>query len=243
MKYLLEFFLCQLSQAFSLNFLLNVILLSTKNGLKRPKILNTRISFLRPSFVRLWYGKLWSMTNLLKYQNSKYSIFLFFYSQENNSEKKKNDIYIFFVVDILIFCTFSRLFKNYFMDLFHIIFNVLILNLKKKYWYFFLFTKENFSDPFKIHFGYYWTQKNIVNGQTLHKKFRILKTLNLLTDAYSSPDRKKIPQSRWADAFYKYKCPRVCVCVCLFIRNTFLLHLTVFLPPLPEVQCPHFLYI
>ena len=45
-----------------------------------------------------------------------------------------------------------------------------------------------------------------------------------------------------ADAFYKSKCPSVCVCVCMsvhFVRY----RLTVFLPPLPEVGCPIFLEI
>ena len=47
----------------------------------------------------------------------------------------------------------------------------------------------------------------------------------------------------WADSFYKSKCPYVCLFVCLFVRHTFSLRLTVFLPPLPEVQCPNFLDI
>ena len=37
----------------------------------------------------------------------------------------------------------------------------------------------------------------------------------------------------WANAFYKLKCPNVCVCV-HFVRY----RLNVFLPPLPEVGCP-----
>ena len=45
----------------------------------------------------------------------------------------------------------------------------------------------------------------------------------------------------WADAFYKSKFSYVCVFVCVFVRHTFSLRLTVFLPPLPEVQCPNFL--
>ena len=38
---------------------------------------------------------------------------------------------------------------------------------------------------------------------------------------------------------------RMCVClsVCLFVRHTFSLRLTVFLPPLPEIKCPIFLEI
>ena len=45
----------------------------------------------------------------------------------------------------------------------------------------------------------------------------------------------------WAAAFYKSKCPYVCVCVCvcvgLFVH--FLRYcLNVFLPPFPEVGCP-----
>ena len=43
----------------------------------------------------------------------------------------------------------------------------------------------------------------------------------------------------WADAFYKSKC----LYVCLFVHHTFSLRLTVFLSPLPEVQCPNFLDI
>ena len=47
----------------------------------------------------------------------------------------------------------------------------------------------------------------------------------------------------WADAFYKSKCPSVClsvrVCVCSLLRY----RLNVFLPPLPEVGCPIFLVI
>ena len=43
----------------------------------------------------------------------------------------------------------------------------------------------------------------------------------------------------WADAFYKSKCPSVCVFVCSLLSY----RLTVFLPPLPEVGCPIFLEI
>ena len=43
----------------------------------------------------------------------------------------------------------------------------------------------------------------------------------------------------WADAFYKSKCPSVCVSVCSLLRY----RLNVFLPPLPEVGCPIFLEI
>ena len=42
----------------------------------------------------------------------------------------------------------------------------------------------------------------------------------------------------WADAFYKSKCPCVCLSV-HFLRY----RLNVFLPPLPEVGCPKFLEI
>ena len=45
----------------------------------------------------------------------------------------------------------------------------------------------------------------------------------------------------WADAFYKLKCPYVCLFVCLSVHHTLSLSLTVFLPPLPNVQCPNFL--
>ena len=41
----------------------------------------------------------------------------------------------------------------------------------------------------------------------------------------------------WVNSFYKLKCPYVC----LFVRHTFSLRLTVFLPPLPEVWCPNVL--
>ena len=43
----------------------------------------------------------------------------------------------------------------------------------------------------------------------------------------------------WADAFYKSKCPYVCLCVCSLLRY----RLNVFLPPFPEVGCPIFLEI
>ena len=43
----------------------------------------------------------------------------------------------------------------------------------------------------------------------------------------------------WADAFYKSKCPSVCLSVCSLLRY----RLNVFLPPLPEVGCPKFLEI
>ena len=38
-------------------------------------------------------------------------------------------------------------------------------------------------------------------------------------------------------------CMCVCVFVCVFVRHTFLLCLTAFLPPLLKVQCPNFLDI
>ena len=44
----------------------------------------------------------------------------------------------------------------------------------------------------------------------------------------------------WADAFYKSKCPYVCVFVYLLVCSLLRYRLTVFLPPLPEVQCPNF---
>ena len=47
----------------------------------------------------------------------------------------------------------------------------------------------------------------------------------------------------WADAFYKSKCPSVCLCVCLSVCSLFRYRLTVFLPPLPEVGCQIFLEI
>ena len=37
-------------------------------------------------------------------------------------------------------------------------------------------------------------------------------------------------------------CMSVCVFVCVFVRHTFSLRLTVFLPPLPEVQCKNFFF-
>ena len=49
----------------------------------------------------------------------------------------------------------------------------------------------------------------------------------------------------WADAFYKSKCPSVCLSVCPCVRlcvcSLLGYRLTVFLPPLPEVGCPIFL--
>ena len=47
----------------------------------------------------------------------------------------------------------------------------------------------------------------------------------------------------WADAFYRSICPYVCLCVCLFVCSLLRYRLTVFLPPLPEVQCPSFIDI
>ena len=47
----------------------------------------------------------------------------------------------------------------------------------------------------------------------------------------------------WADAFYKSKCPPVCLCVCVFVCSLLSYRLNVFLPPLPEVGCPIFLEI
>ena len=47
----------------------------------------------------------------------------------------------------------------------------------------------------------------------------------------------------WADAFYKSKCPYVCLSVCLSVCTLLRYRLTVFLPPLPEVGCPIFLEI
>ena len=51
----------------------------------------------------------------------------------------------------------------------------------------------------------------------------------------------------WADAFYKSKCPSVCVFVrlsfCLCVCSLLRYRLTVFLPPLPEFGCPIFLEI
>ena len=47
-----------------------------------------------------------------------------------------------------------------------------------------------------------------------------------------------------ADSFYKSKCPYVCWFVCLSVcLSHFSLRLTIFLPPLPKVQCPIFLDI
>ena len=47
----------------------------------------------------------------------------------------------------------------------------------------------------------------------------------------------------WADAFYKSKCPYVCLFVCLSLCSLLRYRLNVFLPPLPEVGCPIFLEI
>ena len=48
----------------------------------------------------------------------------------------------------------------------------------------------------------------------------------------------------WADAFYKSKCPSVCLFVCVSVRVfTFEVPFNGLLPPLPEVGCPIFLEI
>ena len=47
----------------------------------------------------------------------------------------------------------------------------------------------------------------------------------------------------WADAFYKSKCPSVCVFLRLSVCSLLRYRLTVFLPPLPEVGCQIFLEI
>ena len=47
----------------------------------------------------------------------------------------------------------------------------------------------------------------------------------------------------WADAFYKSKCPSVCPSVCLSVCSLLRYHLTVILPPLPQVGCRIFLDI
>ena len=48
-----------------------------------------------------------------------------------------------------------------------------------------------------------------------------------------------------ADAFYKWICPYVCLCVflCLSVCSLLRYRLTVFLPPLPGAGCPIFLEI
>ena len=47
----------------------------------------------------------------------------------------------------------------------------------------------------------------------------------------------------WADAFYKSKCPYVCLFVCVCVCSLLRYHLTVFLPPLTKVGCPIFLEV
>ena len=44
-------------------------------------------------------------------------------------------------------------------------------------------------------------------------------------------------------AFYKSKCPTVCVSVCPFVCSLLRYRLNIVLPPLPEVGCPIFLEI
>ena len=44
----------------------------------------------------------------------------------------------------------------------------------------------------------------------------------------------------WADAFYKSKCPYICLFVCLSVCSLLRYRLPVFLPPLPKVGCPIF---
>ena len=41
----------------------------------------------------------------------------------------------------------------------------------------------------------------------------------------------------WANAFYKSKCPSVCLSVCPCVCSLLRYRLNVFLPPLPEVGC------
>ena len=47
----------------------------------------------------------------------------------------------------------------------------------------------------------------------------------------------------WADAFYKSKCPSVCLSVRLSVCSLLRYRLNVFLPPLLEVGCTIFLEI
>ena len=47
----------------------------------------------------------------------------------------------------------------------------------------------------------------------------------------------------WADAFYKSKCPPVCLSVRVCVRSLLRYRLNVFWPPLPEVGCQIFLEI
>ena len=47
----------------------------------------------------------------------------------------------------------------------------------------------------------------------------------------------------WADAFYKLKCPFVCVFVCPSVCSLLRYRLMVFLPQFPKVGCPIFLEI
>ena len=70
----------------------------------------------------------------------------------------------------------------------------------------------------------------------------IYHTLSILLEMEFTSDIFKA-SALWADAFYKSKYCYVCVCVCVFVHHTFSLRLPVFLPPLPEVQCPNFLDI
>ena len=44
----------------------------------------------------------------------------------------------------------------------------------------------------------------------------------------------------WADAFYKSKCPSVCLCECLSVCSLLSYHLTVFLPHFPKSDVKYF---
>ena len=68
--------------------------------------------------------------------------------------------------------------------------------------------------------------------------------------SYEMP-AEKMKKFYWVNGFSKHRPsgPMVSISrnvrmfVCVFVCHTFSLRLTVFLPPLPEVQCPNFLYI
>jgi hypothetical protein len=76
---------------------------------------------------------------------------------------------------------------------------------------------------------------------------RIAMQLNWKWEIKGSADIKNLKffkaSALWADAFYKSKCPSVCLSICPSVCSLLRYRLNVFLPPLPEVGCPIFLEI
>ena len=84
-----------------------------------------------------------------------------------------------------------------------------------------------------------WHKSHWVSGEIVFTRYKIKVIRSLLASLLHVGVVIFKASALWADAFYKSKCPSVCVCVCSPLRY----RLTVFLPPLPEVGCPIFLEI